>query len=51
MGVVFKPVPTRVDYVHLEHEIQRFWDDRDIMHKYMARNQHAEQRWSFMMAP
>jgi len=48
---MFKPVPTRVDYVHLEHEIQRFWDDRDIMHKYMARNQHAEQRWSFIDGP
>ena len=24
---MFKPVPTRVDYVQLEHEVQRWWDE------------------------
>ena len=48
---MFKPVPTRVDYVALEHDVQRWWDDHDIADKYMARNQHANERWSFIDGP
>jgi isoleucyl-tRNA synthetase len=48
---MFKPVPTRVDYVELEHEVQRLWDEHNTMHKYMQRNQHANKRWSFIDGP
>ena len=48
---MFKPVPTRVDYVALEHDVQRLWDDHNTMHKYMQRNQHANKRWSFIDGP
>src|SRR5688572_19836272 len=27
------------------------WDERNTMHKYMQRNQHAEKRWSFIDGP
>jgi isoleucyl-tRNA synthetase len=49
--VAFKPVPTRVDYVQLEHEVQSYWDQNDVMRKYMARNQSSDQRWSFIDGP
>ncbi|HEY7679842.1 MAG TPA: class I tRNA ligase family protein, partial [Terriglobia bacterium] len=47
----FKPVPTRVDYVHLEHEIQAFWDANDIPAKYRRRNASSDKRWSFIDGP
>ncbi len=47
----FKPVPNRVDYVALEHDMQSFWDANDIPEKYMQRNQHADKRWSFIDGP
>src|SRR5262249_36319857 len=47
----FSPVPTRVDYVDLEHRIQRWWDEHGMLEKYLKRNQHADQRWSFIDGP
>ncbi|HEY7466482.1 MAG TPA: class I tRNA ligase family protein, partial [Dehalococcoidia bacterium] len=47
----FKPVPTRVDYVHLEHEVQALWDANDIPRKYRERNQGSDKRWSFIDGP
>ena len=47
----FKPVPNRVDYVALEHEVQAWWDEHDIPNKYMRRNQDADKRWSFIDGP
>ena len=47
----FKPVPTRVDYVTLEHDVQAFWDAHDIPNRYMQRNQAADKRWSFIDGP
>jgi isoleucyl-tRNA synthetase len=48
---VFKPVPTRVDYVKLEHDVQRFWDENETSDKYMARNQKSDEHWSFIDGP
>jgi isoleucyl-tRNA synthetase len=47
----FKPVPTRIDYVSLEHDVQAYWDANDLPRKYRERNQHAEKRWSFIDGP
>jgi isoleucyl-tRNA synthetase len=49
--MAFKPVPTRVDYVQLEHDVQRFWDDNGVLSKYLKRNQDAAERWSFIDGP
>ncbi|HXF52188.1 MAG TPA: isoleucine--tRNA ligase [Dehalococcoidia bacterium] len=49
--MTFKPVASRVDFVALEHDIQRWWDERDIMRKYLRRNERAEKRWSFIDGP
>jgi isoleucyl-tRNA synthetase len=48
---VYKPVPTRVDYVQLEHEVQAWWDREQILQKYLTRNQDASERWSFIDGP
>src|SRR6058998_1579654 len=48
---MFKSVPNRVDYVALEHNVQSWWDEHDIAEKYMARNQGADERWSFIDGP
>ena len=48
---MFKPVPTRVDYVGLEHEVQRWWDASDVPAKYRGRNEDAAERWSFIDGP
>src|SRR3712207_3456223 len=48
---MFKPVPTRVDYVQLEHEVQDWWDENETLQKYLHRNQNADRRWSFIDGP
>jgi isoleucyl-tRNA synthetase len=50
---VFQPAtaPTRVDYPLLEGEIQRWWDEQDILNKYLKRNGKSKQRWSFVDGP
>ncbi|HEU0072563.1 MAG TPA: class I tRNA ligase family protein [Dehalococcoidia bacterium] len=47
----FKPVPNRVDYVALEHDVQAFWDANDLMRRYLERNKDAPERWSFIDGP
>jgi len=50
---LFQPAtaPTRVDYPLLEGEIQRWWDERDILTKYRLRNEKSRKRWSFVDGP
>src|SRR6185503_2552298 len=50
-AVAFKPVPTRVDYVELEHDVQRFWDGHDSMQKYLDRGRAGGPVWSFIDGP
>ena len=45
------PAPTRVDYPLLERDVQQWWDEHDILNKYLTRNEQAEKRWSFMDGP
>ncbi|MDE3228999.1 MAG: class I tRNA ligase family protein, partial [Chloroflexota bacterium] len=40
-----------MDYPLLEDEIQRWWDERGILSKYLHRNDHAERRFSFIDGP
>ncbi len=49
--MTFKPVPTRVDFVDLEHRVQAWWDEHGSMQKYLKRNENAEKRWSFIDGP
>src|SRR5260221_14209998 len=45
------PAPTRVDYPQLEDAVQRFWNDHDILEKYLHRNDHSARRMPFMDGP
>ncbi len=48
----FKPVPNRVDYVALEHDVQAFWDANDIAAQVPATaTRTPTQRWSFIDGP
>jgi isoleucyl-tRNA synthetase len=48
---MFKPVPSRVDYVQLEHEVQEWWDQHDSMQKYLDRGRNGGEPWSFIDGP
>src|SRR5215472_2462038 len=45
------PAPTRVDYPLLEDAVQRWWDEHDVLHKYLHRNDDAAEHWSFIDGP
>jgi isoleucyl-tRNA synthetase len=49
----FAPVlsPKQVDYPLLEGDVQAWWDEREIMRKYLLRNEDADARWSFIDGP
>ncbi len=48
---MFKPVPTRIDYVQLEHEVQDWWTANDSMQKYLDRGRNGGEPWSFIDGP
>ncbi len=47
---MFKPVPTRKDFVKQEHEILQFWKDTDAFEKLRA-TRAGGPRWSFIDGP
>ena len=48
---VFSPVTPRVDFVALEHELLRWWEEAGIVGQYLRRNDAAERRHSFIDGP
>ncbi|HEV2461058.1 MAG TPA: class I tRNA ligase family protein, partial [Ktedonobacterales bacterium] len=50
---LFAPVvaPTKVDYPLLEERVQRWWDEHDILQKYLHKNDGSPNRWSFIDGP
>ena len=51
VGGVFSPVTPRVDFVALEKEQLRWWDEAGIVGRYLRRNEAAERRYSFIDGP
>ncbi len=49
----FAPVlsPKQVDYPLLERDVQAWWDENQILSRYLLRNEDARQRWSFIDGP
>ena len=45
------PVTTRPDFVAMEHETLRRWDDERMIERYIHRNDASERRWSFIDGP
>ena len=50
-GGVFSPVTPRVDFIALEHELLRWWEQAGIVGQYLRRNEAAERRHSFIDGP
>ena len=50
-GGVFSPVTPRVDFVALEKEQLRWWDEAGIVGRYLRRNEAAARRYSFIDGP
>ncbi|HTI14895.1 MAG TPA: isoleucine--tRNA ligase [Dictyobacter sp.] len=50
---VFNPVTAadRVDYPTLENKIQAWWDEQNIRHTYLKRNEASEKKFSFLDGP
>ena len=48
---VFSPVTPRVDFIALEHELLRWWEEAGIVGQYLRRNDAAERRHSFIDGP
>jgi isoleucyl-tRNA synthetase len=50
---VFKPVVAadRVDYPQLEHTIQQWWDDNNVLQQYLQRNANSDKQYSFLDGP
>ena len=50
-GDRFEPVASRVDFVALEHDTLRWWDENDVSTRYRAKNEKSDKRFSFMDGP
>jgi len=48
---MFKDVSPKTDFVALEHEVQRWWDEHGVMRKYLTRNDGASKTYSFIDGP
>ena len=48
---VFSPVTPRVDFIALEHELLRWWEEAGIVGQYLRRNEASERRHSFIDGP
>ena len=48
---MFKPVSSKVDFVALENETLKWWEENGIVERYMSRNDASERRFSFIDGP
>ena len=48
---MFKPVPSKVDFVRMEKDLLEWWDERGIVDKYIHRNDGSGKRFSFVDGP
>ena len=48
---MFNSVESRIDFVQMEKEILRWWEEHGIVDRYLHRNDDSPQRWSFIDGP
>ena len=48
---MFKPVPSKVDFVQMEKDLLAWWDECGIVEKYLIRNDGSGKRFSFVDGP
>ncbi|MEA2650694.1 MAG: isoleucyl-tRNA synthetase [Chloroflexota bacterium] len=51
VGELFRPVSSKLEVPALEREVIERWRERDTMRRYLARNEHADRRYSFIDGP
>ncbi|MBI4306258.1 MAG: isoleucine--tRNA ligase [Chloroflexi bacterium] len=47
----FEPVSSKTDFVAMEERRVKWWDEHDIMARYLRRNEHASRKFSFIDGP
>ncbi len=50
MAKKFKDVKNQIDFIELEHEILKFWEEHDTFNKLVSKNK-GNKTWSFMDGP
>ena len=48
---VFRPVPSKIDFVQMEKDLLAWWDECGIVEKYLIRNDGSGKRFSFVDGP
>ena len=48
---MFKPVTSKLDFIKMEKDILRWWDEKEILRKYLMRNENSGKRFSFIDGP
>ena len=48
---MFRPVNAKIDFPAMEREILAWWHQKDILRKYLKRNENASKRYSFIDGP
>ena len=48
---MFKPVPSKIDFVQMEKDLLAWWDECGIVEKYLIRNDGSGKRFSFVDGP
>jgi len=48
--MVFREVPKQLNFPEMEHRILQFWQDKNILSKYLTKNK-GKARWSFQDGP
>lgn len=48
---MYKEINPRQDFIKLENEIIKFWEENNIQKKYLTKNKNAKKRWSFLDGP
>ena len=48
---MFRPVPSKIDFVRMEKDLLAWWDECGIVEKYLIRNDGSGKRFSFVDGP
>ena len=48
---MFRPVPSKIDFVQMEKDLLAWWDECGIVEKYLIRNDGSGKRFSFVDGP
>ena len=47
----FDPVDPKVNFVNMENQLLKWWEENSIVKKYLSLNEDSDKRWSFIDGP